>query len=58
VDEYEVGTLRSFGKGGYASAFAVRSRLRPTKVGGFRPTKRVESCHRRKAAGLHLDSST
>ena len=49
VDECEVGTLRSLGEGGYASAFAVRSRLRPTKVGGFRPTKRVERCHGRPA---------
>jgi len=49
-----VGTLRSLGEGGYASAFAVRSRLRPTKVGGFRPTKRVERCHGRKAVGLHI----
>ena len=68
VDECEVGTLRSLGarpsqpkrllrrsrQGGYASAFAVRSRLWPTKVGGFRPTKRVERCHGRKAVGLHL----
>jgi hypothetical protein len=53
VDECEVDTLRSLGEGGYASAFAVRSRLRPTKVGGFRPTKRVEKCHGRKAVGLH-----
>ena len=67
VDECEVGTLRSLGarpsqpkrllrrsrQGGCASAFAVRSRLRPTKVGGFRPTKRVERCHGRKAVGLH-----
>ena len=48
-----MGTLRSLGEGGCASAFAVRSRLRPTKVGGFRPTKRVERCHGRKAVGLH-----
>ena len=48
-----MGTIRSLGEGGYASAFAVRSRLRPTKVGGFRPTKLVERCHGCKAVGLH-----
>jgi hypothetical protein len=37
VDECEAGTRRSLGEGGCASAFAVRSRLRPTEVGGFRP---------------------
>jgi len=69
VDECEVGTLRSLGarpsqpkrllrrsrQGGYASAFAVRGRLRPTKAGGFRPTRRVERCHGRKAVGLHAN---
>ena len=53
-----MGTLRSLGEGGYASAFAVRSRLWPTKVGGFRPTKRVERCHGRKAVGLHAIAVT
>jgi hypothetical protein len=57
VDECEVGTRRSLGEGGCASAFAVRSRLRPTKVGGFRPTKCVERCHGRKAVGLHVQRS-
>jgi hypothetical protein len=56
VDECEVGTRRSLGEGGCASAFAVRSRLRPTKVGGFRPTKCVERCHGRKAVGLHIQT--
>ena len=37
--------LRRSRQGGCASAFAVRSRLRPTKVGGFRPTNRVERYH-------------
>ena len=56
VDQCEEGILRSLGEGGYPSAFAVRSRLRPTQVGGFRPTKRVERCHGRKPVELHKQS--